>query len=241
MEQHLPQLRGEYDAIVVNVENAAGGQGITCEMANRFLDLGIDVMTGGNHIWNNRDIFNFIDRDDRLLRPLNYPPDADIAGSGAGVYTLACGEKLAVVNLLGRVFMKPMECPFRVGREAVEDLRRETPLVLVDIHAEATSEKRAMGFHLDGLATAVVGTHTHVPTADEEILPGGTAYITDVGMTGPYDSIIGVKKNIILKNFLTGMPVRHQVANADARLCAVAIEADSKTGKAISIERVRSN
>ncbi|MCX7011232.1 MAG: TIGR00282 family metallophosphoesterase [Candidatus Sumerlaeota bacterium] len=237
--QHLPTLRSRYDAIVANCENAAGGQGVTGEIAHALLDLGIDALTSGNHIWANRDVFAIIGKEDRLLRPLNYPSDPSIPGRGAGVYRVRGGLRLGVVNLMGRVFMKPIECPFRVGLAAVEELRQETPLVLVDMHAEATSEKQAMGWHLDGLATAVVGTHTHVQTSDETILPGGPAYITDVGMTGPHESVIGIKSEIILHGFLSAMPVKHEVAKGDARLEAVAIEADSETGRALKIERVR--
>ena len=239
LAQWASKLRREHHVVIVNGENAAGGNGITGEIVSDFIDLGVDVISGGNHRWANRDVFSVIDKEERLLRPLNYPPDADIPGRGYGIYPMREGGMIGVVNLLGRVFMKPMECPFQEARRAVEEIRRETPLILVDIHAEATSEKRALGVYLDGQVTAVVGTHTHVQTADERVLPGGTAYITDVGMTGPHDSVIGVKSEIILEGFLTGMPVRHKIATGDVQLNAVSIEADSESGKALSIERIQ--
>ncbi len=239
LREHLPRLRHEHDAIIVNCENAAGGKGVTPDIVAEILDLGADALTSGNHIWANRDVFAIIDEEPRLLRPANFPAGEQIPGRGAGVFTLANGTKLGVANLLGRVFMKPIDCPFRVGRAVVERLRAETPLVVVDMHAEATSEKRALACMLDGAATAVIGTHTHVQTADDTVLPGGTAYISDAGMTGPHDSIVGVKSDIILHNFLTGMPVRHEAATGDARIEGVAIEADSQTGKALKIARLR--
>lgn len=239
LDKFLPELRQTHDAVIANGENAAGGTGITAEIVHHLLNLGVDVITGGNHIWANKDVLNIIDSEERLIRPLNYPTGAGVPGRGMALCTLENGLQIGVVNLLGRVFMKPMDCPFRTGRRAVEALREQTPIVVVDIHAEATSEKRALASYLDGLATAVLGTHTHVQTSDETILDGGTAYITDVGMTGPHDSVIGVKTEIILENFLTGMPVRHKLADNKVRLEAISVIADEQTGKALSVERLR--
>lgn len=237
----LPGFRRDrgIDFIVVNGENAAGGKGLTPAVARELFDLGVDVLTGGNHTWRNRDIFEIVDDDPRVLRPANYPPVQCVPGRGWGIYATETGDaRVGVVNLLGRVFMDPMECPFRVGRDAVEDIRKETPLVLVDIHAEATSEKIALGWHLDGLATAVIGTHTHVQTADETILPGGTAYQTDAGMTGPHDGVLGVRRDLVLGKMISQMPVRHELARGDLRLCATLVEADAESGKALGIERI---
>lgn len=236
----LPKIRDieEIDFVIANGENAAGGKGITPAVADELYTLGIDVITGGNHIWANRDILKTINTDPRLLRPANYPVDTGVPGHGTGVYSIAYKFKLAVVNLVGRIFMQPFDCPFRVGRKIIGELQQQTRLIVVDFHAEATSEKVAMGWFLDGEVTAVIGTHTHIPTADERILPAGTAYITDVGMTGPFDSVIGVKKEIIMENFLKLLPVKHSVASSDIRLCAVIITADPISGKASAIQRL---
>jgi metallophosphoesterase (TIGR00282 family) len=239
--QFLPTFvqEREIDFVIANGENAAGGRGLTPGIAKELFKTGIDVLTSGNHIWRNRDILKIIDEDERILRPANYPADAPIPGRGFGVFDVpAIAGRIGVVNLLGRVFLEAVDCPFRVGREAVETLLRETPVVFVDIHAEATSEKIALGWHLDGLATAVIGTHTHVPTADEMITPNGTAFQTDAGMTGAFDGVLGVRKDIILHRMTTNLPVRHELAEGDLRLCGTLIDADEETGRATRIERV---
>ena len=234
----LPSLREQYDIdlTVVNVENAAAGFGVTPAMAKTFLDQHVDVMTSGNHIWDKREIIEFITKDDRLLRPANFP-----AGTpGAGYITVKAGAyKVSVLNLMGRVFMLPIDCPFQKANELVPLLRKESPIVLVDMHCEATSESQAMGWHLDGRVTAVVGTHRHVQTADERVLPGGTAYITDLGMTGPIDSVIGVDKDIILQRFMSQMPVRFEPAKGPAALHGVVITVDPESGRATDIQRLR--
>ncbi len=239
MERFMPELRQSYDLILANGENAAGGTGMTAEIVRNLLGLGVDVITGGNHTWANRDILTIIDKEERLIRPLNYPAGVEVPGRGMTMCTTHSGVRVGVVNLLGRVFMKPLDCPFRAARRAAESLRDQTPVIFVDIHAEATSEKRALGAYLDGLVSAVIGTHTHVQTSDEIILPGGTAYLTDAGMTGPHDSVIGVETKIILDGFLTGLPAKHKLSNTGVRLEGVAIEVDENSGKAAAIQRVR--
>lgn len=234
----LPRLREEFsvDLVVANGENAAGGLGATAETLNELLDSGVQVITLGNHTWRKRDFVKDIERFDRVVRPANYPPG--VPGRGSMVAVLPDGRRAAVTNLLGRVYMDPVECPFRRGLELVTALRAETPIVIVDMHAEATSEKVALGWHLDGRCTAVVGTHTHVQTADERVLPGGTAYITDAGMTGPWDSVIGMERDLVLHRFQTGMPVEFKVATGRPGLAAVVIDADDETGRARSIVRI---
>ena len=233
----LPGLRREHaiDFCVVNVENAAGGFGVTPAMARQFLEQGVDVMTSGNHIWDKREIVEYITKENLLLRPANFP-----AGTpGVGHVTVKVGpHRVAVVNLMGRVFMLPIDCPFRKADEIVPELRAETPIVLVDMHAEATSESLAMGWHLDGRVSAVVGTHRHVQTADERVLPGGTAYITDLGMTGPTEGVIGVDREQILQRFLHQMPTRFETAKGPAALHGVVIVVDPDTGRASSIRRL---
>jgi metallophosphoesterase (TIGR00282 family) len=233
----LPRLiagRG-IDFVVANVENAADGFGITPELGEELLACGIDCMTSGNHIWDKTEILEYLPGQPRLLRPLNYPERAP--GRGLYVGETAAGVPVAVINLMGRVFMPPCENPFPAVDEALKRLEGRTAVILVDMHAEATSEKEAMGHFLDGRVTAVVGTHTHVQTADEAVLPGGTGYITDLGMTGPYDSIIGIEKDLALRKFLTGMPVRFTTAKRDARMCGVVLEVDEANGRALAIER----
>ena len=234
----LPRLRQEHaiDFCVVNVENAAGGFGVTPPMARLFLDQGADVMTSGNHIWDKKEIVEYIAKENLLLRPANFP-----AGTpGAGSITVKCGpHKIAVLNLMGRVFMLPIDCPFQKADEVVPELRKDTPIVLVDMHCEATSESQAMGWYLDGRVSAVVGTHRHVQTADERVLPGGTAYITDLGMTGPTEGVIGVDRHLILQKFLSQMPVRFEPAKGPAALHGVVIVVDPDTGRASDIRRLR--
>ena len=234
----LPRLRQEHaiDVTVVNIENAAGGFGVTPQIARTVLEQGgVDVLTSGNHIWDKKEIIPYIGKENLLLRPANFP-----AGTpGAGYITIKAGpHRVGVLNLMGRVFMNPIDCPFRKADEVVEELRRDTPVVVVDMHAEATSEVMAMGWYLDGRVSAVVGTHRHVQTADERLLPGGTAYITDLGMTGPVDSVIGVDKDIIIQRFLTQMPIRFEPAKGPAALRGVVIAVDPETGRATSIQRL---
>ena len=234
----LPKIRDQYkiDLAVVNVENAAAGFGVTPPMAKAFLEQGVDVMTSGNHIWDKREIVDYITRENLLLRPANFPSGTP----GTGFITVKAGAyKVAVLNLMGRVFMTPIDCPFVKANEIVPLLRKDTPIVLVDMHCEATSESQAMGWHLDGRVSAVVGTHRHVQTADERVLPGGTAYITDLGMTGPVDSVIGVDKDLILQRFLTQMPVRFEPAKGPTALHGVVITVDPETGRASDIQRLR--
>ena len=239
VQAHLPRLIAErqIDFAVANVENAADGFGITPDLAEQLLACGLDCLTSGNHIWDKTEILDYLPGQPRLLRPLNYPRGAP----GAGLYVgeSPAGIPIAVVNLMGRVFMPPCDDPFRSIEAALEGIKEKATVVLVDMHGEATSEKTAMGWYLDGRVTAVVGSHTHIQTADETILPGGTAYITDMGMTGPYDSIIGLDKGLVLKKFLTGVPVRLSTAKNDPRLCGVLLEVDESTGRARAIERIQ--
>lgn len=224
------------DLVVANGENAAGGFGLTLEVARELFDLGVQVITSGNHIWDKREICDYLDEQPALLRPANYPPG--LPGRGSGVFSTPGGVRVGVLNLEGRVFMSNLDCPFRAADELIATLRQRTPVILVDFHAEATSEKAAMGHYLDGRVSAMVGTHTHVQTADERILPGGTAYITDVGMTGSRDAVIGIRKELAIERFLTQLPVRFEVAKKDPVLNAVAISIDEQTGRAVAVERI---
>jgi metallophosphoesterase (TIGR00282 family) len=240
LKKALPALFRRYDVdyCVANVENAAGGFGVTKEVCDEILDAGVDCMTSGNHIWDKKEIVGVIDLIPQLLRPLNYPARQPGRGSHVGK-----GKRsrvpVATLNLSGRVFMHgAMDDPFSLGRQEVERLRKEAKVVLVDMHGEATSEKVAMGHYLDGLVSAVVGTHTHVPTCDHGVLPGGTAYCTDLGMTGPYDSVIGVEKDAVIHRFLTGMPSRFETAKGDPRFAAALVDVDEGTGRARSIDRM---
>lgn len=229
--------KNNIDCAVINGENAAGGSGITPSIAKELLDYGADVITSGDHIWKRKEVVELLSSEDKVLRPLNYPKETP--GSGSVILGLESGVKIAVVNLIGRVFMQAVECPFKTSREEIDKIRKITPNIFVDIHAEATSEKIALGWYLDGLVTAILGTHTHVQTADEKILPKGTAYITDAGMTGPFDSVIGRKKEQILTRFLTQMPTRFEMAENDVWLNGVIVDFDEKTGKANSITRIQ--
>ncbi len=235
---HLADLASarSADLVIANGENAAGGFGITPRLAQELLARGIDVLTSGNHIWDRREIFDYFKEEPRLLRPANFP-----SGPGEGIYqgTTKAGVEYLVMNLQGRVFMANTDCPFRAADRLLEKLPATCKIRIVDMHAEATSEKVAMGWYLDGRVTAVLGTHTHIATADERVLPGGTAYITDVGMTGPYDSVIGITKETILDRFLTQMPARFEAAEGDPRLSAVLIRADAEAGRALGIERLQ--
>ena len=222
---------------IANGENAAGGMGITPSIAMEILSQEVDVLTSGNHIWAKKEIIPFLNEERRLLRPANYP--GDVPGRGAGTFEAMDGTKVAVLNLEGRVFMRNLDCPFRVGEMEVGIVRRETHLIIVDLHAEATSEKMALGRFLDGKVSAVVGTHTHVQTSDERILSGGTAYITDVGMTGPLASVIGIREKIALDRFLTQVPLKFDVATDEIELQGVVMEIDAESGKASGIQRIR--
>ncbi len=227
----------QVDVVIGNGENVAGGFGITPELAEELFEMGLSVITTGNHAWDKKEILDYFPREPRLLRPANYP--AGVPGNGSYVVETPGGEKLGVLQLMGRAYMPTLDCPFQVAKREVAKLKREAAAVLVDMHAEATSEKMAMGHYLDGDVIAVVGTHTHVQTADEQILPKGTAYLTDIGMTGPLHGVIGVKKELAIEKFLTGMPKRFEVASGPTVFCAVLIEVDAQLGKAIAIERIR--
>ncbi|MEQ1757050.1 MAG: TIGR00282 family metallophosphoesterase [Vicinamibacterales bacterium] len=226
----------DVDLVIANAENAAAGFGITKDIGDTLLDWGVDVMTSGNHIWDKKEAIDYIATEPRLLRPANYP--AGVPGRGSYLAQTRDGRAVGVVNVMGRVFMLNIDNPFAVVQKEIEALRGRTKVIFVDMHAEATSEKIAMGWHLDGKVTAVVGTHTHVQTADERILPLGTAYLTDVGMTGPHDSIIGMEREPSLARFINAMPSRFEPATGNPRLNGVLIDADDKTGRATAITRL---
>ncbi len=235
----LPRLIDQHmiDLVVANGENAAAGFGLTPDVVSELFSLGIDVLTTGNHVWDKRDGLVCVEQEPALLRPANYPVDAP--GHGVGVFKTPGGLSVAVVNLEGRVFMGNLDCPFRKADAILEELGPDQRIVFVDFHAEATSEKGALAAYLDGRVSAVVGTHTHVQTADERVLPGGTAFITDAGMTGARDSVIGIRKELSIQRFLTQMPVRYEIAKKDPVLCGVIVSIDDSTGKALGIERVK--
>jgi metallophosphoesterase (TIGR00282 family) len=236
LAQAVPTLRAKYNAdfVVVNGENAASGSGLTPSTLQKILSSGADVVTTGDHIFRNKE-FPGIIHEPRVLRPANYPKTAD--GKGWGLYTTKDGTRIIVMNLMGRVFMEPLRCPFELADEILVGAQSQAKVILLDMHGEATSEKIAMGWHLDGKVSAIVGTHTHIQTADERILPQGTAYITDLGMTGPYDSVLGREKQPVLKKFRTSMPAHFDVAEGDVKACGVAVRVESLTGRALSIER----
>lgn len=235
----LPRLvaQRQVDVVIGNGENVAGGFGITPELAEELFDMGLSVITTGNHAWDKKEALEYFPRQSRLLRPANYP--AGVPGNGSVVVETPAGERLGVLQLMGRAYMPTIDCPFQVAKRELEKIKLETAAIIVDMHAEATSEKMAMGHYLDGDVTAVVGTHTHVQTADEQILPKGTAYITDIGMSGPLHSVIGVRKELAIEKFLTGMPRRFEVASGPSVFCALLIELDGRLGKAIDMERIR--
>jgi len=235
----VPKLRRErsIDFVIANAENVAGGSGLTPETVDELLQNKIDVITSGDHVWKKKELYERLSKDKRVLRPANYPETSP--GSGMTVISLENKKKIAVINLLGRVFMKPVDCPFTAAEREIGKINRETKIILVDMHAEATSEKIAMGRFLDGRVSVVFGTHTHVQTADEKIFPHGTGYITDLGMTGPQDSIIGRRHDAIVEHFLTCMPKKFEVADKDVELEGAIVNIDDETGKALSIERVR--
>ena len=235
----LPRLvaQRQVDVVIGNGENVAGGFGITPELAEELFDMGLSVITTGNHAWDKKEALEYFPRQSRLLRPANYPPG--VPGNGSVVVESPGGERLGVLQLMGRAYMPTIDCPFQVAKRELEKIKLETAAIIVEMHAEATSEKMAMGHYLDGDVTAVVGTHTHVQTADEQILPKGTAYITDIGMSGPLHSVIGVRKELAIEKFLTGMPRRFEVASGPSVFCALLIELDGRLGKAIDMERIR--
>lgn len=238
LKERLPEVQSRYriDFTIVNVENAAAGFGITPKLTEEILSWGADVLTSGNHIWDRKEILEYFPRESRLLRPGNYP--AGVPGSYHYVGETRSGVRVAVINLQGRVFMPLTDCPFQTAEREIPKLARQTPVVVVDFHAEATSEKMAMGWFLDGRVSAVIGTHTHVPTADARVLPRGTAYITDAGMTGCYDSIIGMSVESSLSRFLTGLPTRFEAATGPARFSAVLVDIDEHSGQSRAIQRV---
>jgi len=239
LARELDRLVDRYavDLVVANGENAAAGFGLTPDVARELFDAGVDVLTSGNHIWDKKDIYGYLDQQSRLLRPANYPPG--LPGRGWGVYETAAGVPVGVLNMEGRAFMNNLDCPFRAADQALTELAGKAKVILVDFHAETTSEKMAMGYYLDGRVSAVLGTHTHVQTADERVLAGGTAYLTDVGMTGSRDSVIGIRKEGALDRFLTQLPVRFEVAKKDPWLCAALISVDEHSGRATEIQRIQ--
>jgi len=234
VKQYIGELRGQFrfDYCIANAENAAGGSGITYATAQELYGYGIDAVTMGNHTWSKKEIGTFIDSDTKIARPANYPPE--LPGKGSVIID----GRLGIINLLGRIYMEPVDCPFRTLDRELELLKRYVKTVIVDFHAEATSEKCALAWYADGRVSAVVGTHTHVQTADERILPCGTAFISDVGMTGPYEGVIGVKKELVIEKFRTCMPVRFEVAKGQVQFNAVMLDIDEDTGKATGIQRI---
>ncbi|MCX5851131.1 MAG: TIGR00282 family metallophosphoesterase [Deltaproteobacteria bacterium] len=236
--QLLPPMMQNHhiDIVIANCENAAGGFGVTRDVVDELFRSRIDILTSGNHIWDKKEVLEFIEYYPALLRPANYP--AGTPGGGSIISSNGAGERVAVINLEGRVFMRPLDCPFRAAEKEIERLSAVTNIIIVDMHAEATSEKQAMGWFLDGRVSAVIGTHTHVQTADEKILPMGTGYITDAGMTGSFDSVLGISKDIAVGKFLSMMPVKFDVAKGDVWLQGVILDIDGKSGRTRAIERV---
>lgn len=225
------------DFVIANGENAAGGNGITRDVARELFSSGVDVITLGNHVWNQKEIYTYIKQEERVIRPANYPPGAP--GSGVGIFRIKNGFDIGVINIAGRVFMQALDCPFRKANELIAQLKDKVNYIFIDFHAEASSEKFALAWYLDGKVSAVCGTHTHVQTADERVLPEGTAYISDVGMTGPRDSVIGVKKEQVIEKFITQMPRRFDVAEGLYQFNAVLINFDDTCCRALSIERIQ--
>lgn len=239
LKQGLPDLvnKLKIDFVIANVENAAGGFGITRSVGEEILSAGVDVLTSGNHIWDKKEAVTYIPKENRLLRPANYPDN--VPGAGSIVMKTSSGEKIAVLNLSGRVFMNNLDCPFKVAERELAVLKEQVRIIIVDFHAEATSEKSAIAWYLDGEVSAVLGTHTHVQTADEQILPKGTAFITDVGMTGPVNSIIGVEREQVINRFLTSIPTRFETAKGTSVLSCVVLEINPKTGMSTGIQRLQ--
>jgi len=238
LKRCIPELKYDYkfDICIANAENAAGGSGISPKVADELFSFGIDILTSGDHIWRNKEIFSIINRNDRILRPANYPDSSP--GHGCCVINTNKGITVGVINLLGRVFMNPIDSPFVTVINEIEKIKNKTKIIIVDFHAEATSEKIAMGWYLDGKVSAVLGTHTHVPTADNKILPNGTAYITDVGMVGAKNSVLGRDIEPVVRHFVNSLPQRFTVADGDISVQGVIIEIDETTGFATRIERI---
>jgi metallophosphoesterase (TIGR00282 family) len=239
VQQFVPKLRQKHglDIVIANGENMAGGFGHTPDTVQEMMQAGVDILTGGNHTFDKKEGVPVLEHEDYVIRPANYP--VGTPGKGSCLYTNTRGQKLGVINVMARVFMDPLDDPFRVADELIKPLLAKTKVIFIDIHGEATSEKMAFAWHFEGRATAVIGTHTHVQTGDERILPGGTAFLTDAGMTGPYDSVIGIRKEIIIERFLTKRGKKFETATGDPWLCGAIVEADEATGKALSITRVR--
>ena len=235
-ELHRIVDRHRVDLVIANGENAAGGFGLTAETAEEMFKCGVHMLTSGNHIWDKKDALEYIKKEERIVRPANYPEGTP--GRGTSIVRTPGGVKVGILNLEGRVFMNNLDCPFRCADREIAKLKEETPIVFVDFHAEATSEKVSLGWHLDGRVCAVIGTHTHVQTADERILTAGTAYLTDAGMTGAFDSVIGVKKEEAIQKFITQRPAKFEIAKKDIRINGVVIEVDEKTGLSLGIERI---
>lgn len=235
-ELHRLVDRYNVDMVIANGENASGGFGITTETARELFACGVHLFTSGNHIWDKKEALEYLKKEERIIRPANYPDGAP--GKGSAVFTTPGGVKVGVLNLEGRVFMDALDCPFRAADREVAALTAVTPVIIVDFHAEATSEKSSLGWYLDGRVSAVVGTHTHVQTADERLLTAGTAYISDVGMTGAFDSVIGVRKEEPIYRFLTQLPAKFEVAKKDIRMNAVVLTIDETSGRALGIERI---
>jgi metallophosphoesterase (TIGR00282 family) len=236
LKKYLDKKKSDYDFIIINGENAAGGFGITGKLADEFFSWGIDVITGGNHIWDKREMYEYLDNNDNVLRPLNYP--MGVPGSGYVIKRAKNGDKVAVVSLQGRVFMTPIDCPFTKIEELFWEIGEDVKTIIIDVHAEASSEKVAMGWFLDGRTSLVFGTHTHVQTSDNKILPKGTGYITDVGMTGSQNGVIGMSVESIIPKFLTSLPQRFQIAEGNERINGLDVEIDTETGVCKKIERV---
>lgn len=236
----IPILKEKYDLhlIIANGENSAGGVGITANVLEELLEMGIDCITTGNHVWDKKEVFNFIDTERSLIRPANYPPGTP----GKGYHILSIqNRKVAIINLLGRVFMPPIDCPFRTADQILSEIKKTCEVIIIDFHAEATSEKLALGYYLDGQISCIAGTHTHIQTADERIFPEGTAYISDIGMVGSWNSILGMDKEPVIKKFVTGLPAKFNVAaNTESIFCAIIIKLDS-TNRITEITRIQEN
>ncbi len=239
VQEKLIALREQHqlDCVIANCENASHGAGITTAIADDLFRAGVDGLTSGNHVWRNKEAHELLDRDFRIIRPANYPDE--VSGKGATVIETLNGKKVGIINVMGRVFMQPvLDCPFRAVERELEVLKKETSVIILDIHAEATSEKVALGWYFDGKVSCIFGTHTHIPTADERILPKGTGYLTDVGMTGPYDSVIGREVPQIMQKFLTGIGGHSDVAVGNVQLRGLIVDVDETTGKTLKIERI---
>ena len=234
----LPGIQREnnIDFVIANAENAAGGRGLTRPVLNELLGSGIDVLTMGNHVWDNKEIYSFVDDEFRLVRPVNFPPYCP--GQGYHIYTGGINKKIAVINAMGRVFLPPLDCPFRGIEQVLQEIQEQSDIIIVDFHAEATSEKLAMAYYFDSKVTAVLGTHTHIQTADERILPGGTAYITDLGMTGPLESILGMDKDMVINKIIYQRPVRLEVASGITILQGAILRIDDNNNQVQKIDRI---